>query len=86
MSDTTNLTDEIEQDFEGVDVMRNRLSEFEPETPNGIIIDEPDGTQRAATDEEAKTWADICVDQGIFSEDDPAVILARTGIRTGFFL
>lgn len=60
--------------------------EPEPETPNGIIVDELDGTKRAATDEEAKDWADQTVDRGILTEDHPSVILARTGVRTGFLL
>jgi len=56
----------------------------EPETPNGVIVDELDGTQRAATGEEAGEWAEGVVARGTLAADHPQVILARTGERTGF--
>lgn len=59
-------------------------TEIEPETPNGIVVDELDGTQRAATDEEARAWADEVVARGTLAADHPSVILARTGERLGF--
>jgi hypothetical protein len=43
---------------------------MEPTSPNGIIIQDEDGTNRAATNEEANAWASVFVGGTGDLEDD----------------
>lgn len=47
--------------------------------PNGIVVTEPDGTKRPATDDEAAAWARQAITRGTHAPDHPAVLKALAG-------
>jgi hypothetical protein len=51
--------------------------EDEPDCPLGVMVTEKDGTNRAASAEEAKEWAAAMVERGTLPADHPSVLRAR---------
>jgi hypothetical protein len=49
----------------------------EPDSPNGIMVVQPDGTERAATNKEAALWARHMVKAGILPRGNPMILITR---------
>jgi hypothetical protein len=52
----------------------------EPESKNGVIVKDVDGKWRPATAAEAREWAEVMLERGIFVPTSPAIRGAMSGV------